>query len=163
MKRLALPIALAALVVSAAGVAWSQLARSRTALPAPPILPNPRLESTCANDVEHVSSCSNGVCALSFNIPCSPYGCAADGKTCKDSCVSDADCALDGRCDTTASRCATMSVSCTDDFTVRVAYGDVMSCSPYRCIGGSCADWCTANLDCHSGWHCDTSTQRCKH
>jgi hypothetical protein len=72
--------------------------------------------------------------------------------------VTDLDCALGARCDTVSSRCAIIGASFKYPYTVELANGQEQSCSPYQCLGGACADACTADGDCAPGYECMAPT-----
>jgi hypothetical protein len=124
--------------------------------------PGPDCQSTCLGDVSSVYRKSDGgTCQLWFRVPCHPYDCDAGAGVCRQTCGSDTDCSQGGKCDSNTGRCASMPVSCIDSQTLRLANGQTVSCSPYKCLGVVCQSTCGGPWDCASGASCNVATGHC--
>ena len=148
---LATALVLAAYAVPPKGPAGPPTAR-RGAIP---VLAGATVQKACSGNVVHVSICRDPQhCTEALTAPCAPYGCDADKRWCASSCVTTADCSAGSACDTTTSKCAMMPNQCADAFTVVTGGSQIESCSPYRCLGGRCAQQCQTEADCADGYSC---------
>ena len=111
---------------------------------------------SCADGVAIASECNGQGDCVEGESTCEPYVCGADA--CLDRCDDNEDCARAFKCDTEMARCIPASGRCVDgDTAVEDSSGNVASCAPYLCAGGSCRTACSSTLDCASGSVCDQS------
>ncbi len=114
------------------------------------------LTNSCSGDVASVTTCSTGGCNTN-SYPCNPYTCDANSKSCALACISSAECAQGASCDTVSGRCATVNSTCVDTFAIGTANGQIVSCSPYKCLNGMCQQQCVFDYDCSDGFKCSSS------
>ena len=122
----------------------------------------PDCDSTCMGNVATVYRKNDGGnCETWFRFACAPYNCDEAAGLCRAFCQSDAECAQGSQCDTTTGMCAMVSARCVDSTTVKMPNGQTESCTPYKCLGGSCRNVCATKNDCTSGFSCNTSAAAC--
>ena len=124
------------------------------------------------------SECERGILRLHFTVTdangrdacpeeptvvlhCDPYTCDAEGRTCREVCQSDSECAGPGyACDDThlpnLGQCLPYVFTCDGDATLRAPNGDEVSCAPYACKGHQCLNSCESTADCSPGRVCGT-------
>jgi hypothetical protein len=113
----------------------------------------------CTGDTLNSSACSGtGACVAGTATSCpGNLACAADGGTCKTTCVTGADCASDTVCSSGA--CVPKqggSATCVAPSTSRSADGGQSDCAPYTCgPTGTCNLACESVHDCVDGNVCD--------
>jgi hypothetical protein len=118
----------------------------------------------CSGAVSTVSTVNTGgSCAVTYNYPCAPFACngSGAGATCRNSCVSSADCSSGSACDTATGQCTFAGNQCKDSFTIRAPDETETSCAPYRCQAGACKEHCFDNTECAPGYTCNTTAQLC--
>lgn len=125
-----------------------------------PSLGTPCALASCVGDVvQPEGKCDGaGTCSIPSTSNCAPYSCDTATVACATSCASDAQCAQGSKCNTTTGKCAGSGTTCVDALTVQLPNGQTQSCSPYKCVGGACADSCTVSNDCASGFACQAKS-----
>jgi len=121
--------------------------------------PPASVSTSCSGDVASVTTCPTPETCVTNSYPCTPYKCDSETDTCRTSCISNSDCGQGGQCDTATGKCASMSTTCFEPFTLQNADGSIESCIPYECKGGSCQQQCVSTNDCYTDYTC--SQGRC--
>jgi hypothetical protein len=116
--------------------------------------PPAALSTACSGDVASVTTCPTPETCATQKYPCTPYTCDSETDTCGASCLSDHDCAQGATCDQATAKCASHGTVCKDDFTIQDSNGQVESCIPYKCVGGTCQQQCQSSNDCYDGYTC---------
>lgn len=119
----------------------------------------PCREHACAAGVETMAGACDGAgaCAAAVTKPCGAYVC--DGKQCRTTCRSSADCEGGVTCDAVAHVC--VPPVCVDERTEAGPTGIPHDCTPFRCEKGRCATRCASTDDCLAAYNCDVPSGRC--
>jgi MYXO-CTERM domain-containing protein len=125
----------------------------RTACKVPPS-GKPCGTPSCALDKATASKCDGlGACVAQTD-DCSPFSCGSDA--CRSTCSASDHCAEGFVCNPETGNCVPAAGKCASDgVTLELASGETKSCSPYRCLGGECADPCATSSQCVAGFACD--------
>lgn len=113
----------------------------------------------CTADVLQESGvCDGSGACTSSNVVrtqnCTPFGCDDEAGQCRNSCVTDADCATGATCNAAESQCVLIGDTCKDGYTVMAPDGTLTSCHGYECAAGACRAHCASSSDCAETYAC---------
>ncbi|MCC6648804.1 MAG: hypothetical protein IT374_24965 [Polyangiaceae bacterium] len=110
--------------------------------------------NACDNATAVSARCDGAGTCQKLTTPCGAYACDTAASACKTKCSLPGDCAAGASCNSGSQQCAFVGATCADAFTIQTADGKQVSCSPYRCEAGKCAEICTKPSECASGYDC---------
>jgi MYXO-CTERM domain-containing protein len=121
----------------------------------------------CADAIVSSLACSEfGACDFpTLEVSCSPFQCAADGKTCATGgCTKESECGEGFACNTDSGICVAKAGTkkCDKsegseelDILVSTINGEPENCAPFKCVNDACEVVCTTAYDCLSGNVCN--------
>jgi len=121
-----------------------------------------RNASCISGALEQEARCDGmGTCAVNPGATCGGFACDAEGKACRTTCSSDAECAAGHAC--SGGACQPLSAACSEDgLTAIAADGTRTRCYPLKCAAGVCVDRCSRTDQCAAGFVCDTANGTCQ-
>lgn len=110
--------------------------------------------ASCSNGSLDFGECDGKGACVQNTEECSPYAC--DVSSCRTDCSSDDHCGQGFSCDLESGKCVPSAGKClSDGVTLETSGGETKDCSPYRCLGGQCAQPCATSSQCVEGFACD--------